>query len=100
MAVDLTAVVVAFGGSERLSATLDPLERAASGVPHETIVSAAADDPRALAESSRARVLAPDASWPNTPGAHRNQGAAAGTGAAILFADGDVVVEPEFVARG
>jgi len=94
---DVTAVVVAYGGSERLAATLDSIAAACAGMSSETIVVARPDDAVARAESGRARVLTPDPSVRPTPGAHRNFGARAGAGPWILFADADVVFEPGFV---
>jgi len=41
----------------------------------------------------------PGPGLPNTPGAHRNAGAAGASAPWILFADADVIVEPAFVAQ-
>lgn len=97
MSVRLRAVVPAFGATERLSATVDALERA--GGPHglEIVVLARAGDPVAAALGARAQVLVPGPGVPNTPGAHRNVGAAGAVTPYLLFADADVTVEPAFV---
>ena len=50
------------------------------------------------AVASRAAIVAADPAQPSTPGAHRNQGARGASAEYLLFADDDVLVEPEFVA--
>jgi len=97
MSAVLRAVVPAFGAPERLVATVDALERAAAGTPMEIVVLLRAGDPVAHALGTRAQVLVPGPGVPNTPGAHRNVGAAGAEAPWLLFADADVVVEPAFV---
>lgn len=97
MSVRLRAVVPAFGAPERLVATVDALERAGRAHGLEIVVLARAGDPVAAALGARAQVLVPGPGVPNTPGAHRNVGAAGATAPFLLFADADVTVEPAFV---
>lgn len=98
MSARLRTVVVAVGGSERLAAGLDAIELAGRPFDGEIVVVGRSDDAQVLAEARRARLLAPEPGQPNTPGAHRNLGAVGAVAPFLLFADGDVVVEPAFVA--
>ncbi len=98
MSAGLRAVVPAFGAPERLGATVDALEVAGRPFGVEIVVLLRAGDPVAAALGARAQVLVPAPGVPNTPGAHRNVGAAGATAPWILFADADVIVEPAFVA--
>ena len=97
MGAELRTVVVAWGGSERLGPGLDAIERAGQPFAGEIVIVGRPDDARLRSYASRATVLAPAPGSPNTPGAHRNLGALGATAPWILFADGDVTVEPEFV---
>jgi len=99
MSVRLRAVVPAFGAPERLLATVEALERAGREHGLEIVVVARAGDPVAAALGGRALVLVPGPGVPNTPGAHRNLGAASASAPFLLFADADVTVEPAFVAH-
>ncbi len=92
-------VVVAYGRSEGLPAALDSIKRAAQGMAFETVVVLAPGDPAAARASARATVLIPQAGAPHTPGANRNLGARGATAPYLCFADGDVVLEPDFVLR-
>jgi cellulose synthase/poly-beta-1,6-N-acetylglucosamine synthase-like glycosyltransferase len=87
-------VVAAWGASPRLAAALDAIERATAPFDGETFV--VGTD---ISGKAGATLVAPDPALPSTPGAHRNQGARGATAPYLLFADDDVVVEPEFVAR-
>jgi hypothetical protein len=95
----LRTVVVAWGGSERLAAALDSIEIAGRPFAGEIVVVGQPELPAVAAAAARATVRAPDPAQPSTPGAHRNQGARGADAPWILFADDDVVVEPDFVAR-
>jgi len=97
MGAGLRTVVVSWGGSERLGPVLDAIERAGQAFAGEIVIVGRADDAQLPGYASRATVLAPEPGSPSTPGAHRNQGARGATAPWILFADGDVTVEPEFV---
>lgn len=99
MSAGLRTVVVAWGGAERLGPVLDAIERSGQPQSGEIVVVGRAGDALLAACAARATVLTPDASWPNTPGAHRNLGALGAEAEWILFADGDVIVEPAFVAE-
>jgi hypothetical protein len=92
-------VVVAYGRSEGLDAALDSIEGAAAGIAFETVVVLAPGDPAAGRVATRATVLVPEASAVHTPGANRNRGAAGAGAPYLAFADGDVVLEPDFVPR-
>jgi cellulose synthase/poly-beta-1,6-N-acetylglucosamine synthase-like glycosyltransferase len=97
MAAELRTVVVSWGGSERLGSVLDAIERAGEPYGGEIVIVGRPGDEGVARMASRATVLAPDPGSPNTPGAHRNQGARGATAPWILFADGDVAVEAAFV---
>jgi cellulose synthase/poly-beta-1,6-N-acetylglucosamine synthase-like glycosyltransferase len=98
MVAGLRTVVVSWGGSERLGPVLDAIERAGQPFAGEIVIVGRAGDAGVAAQAGRATVLAPEPDSPNTPGAHRNQGARGASAPWILFADGDVTVEPGFVA--
>jgi cellulose synthase/poly-beta-1,6-N-acetylglucosamine synthase-like glycosyltransferase len=95
----LRTVVVAWGGSPRLEAALDAIEVAGRPFAGEIVVVARPGDPAAARESGRALVRESEEGQPNTPGAHRNQGARGADAPFLLFADDDVVVERDFVAE-
>jgi hypothetical protein len=99
MGARLRTVVVAWGGSERLAAALDAIELAGRPYAGEIVVVGRPGDAALELAALRASVRPPDASQPNTPGAHRNQGERGADAPWILFADGDVVVEPAFVTE-
>ena len=84
-----------------LPRTLAALERALSGREWGGALVLAAPDggsPPALA-ATRWQVLRPAPARPLTPGAARNLGFAACGGAAVLFVDADVEVQPPWLAR-
>lgn len=95
-------VVVAYGQAGRLAATLDSIVRAgdALGVPGvETVVVLGPSDPDEAARARGVRVLLAGPDRPHTPGANRNAGAAGASAEYLCFADGDVVLEPDFLKR-
>lgn len=97
MGPSLRAVVVAYGGSDRLAATVDSIEAAGRLLGLEIVIVGREGDPALARWSGRASLRTADSAQPNTPGAHRNLGARGATAPWILFADGDVVIEPAFV---
>ena len=99
MSARLRTVVVAWGGSDRLAAALDAIAIAGRPFDGEIVVVGRPEHPAVAAAAARATVRAPDLEQPSTPGAHRNQGARGAEAPWILFADDDVVVEADFVAR-
>ncbi len=99
MSARVRTVVAAWGASSRLAAALDAIERATAPFAGETVVVGEIAQPAVAAGARRASVVAPDPAQPSTPGAHRNRGARGAEAPYLLFADDDVVVEPEFVAQ-
>ena len=99
MPARVRTVVAAWGASPRLGPALEWIARATAPFAGEIVV---VGDPSvrsiAAASSFGAAVVAPDPTLPPTPGSHRNQGARGAEAPYLLFADDDVVLEPEFVA--
>ena len=91
MSARVRTVVAAWGASPRLTPALDSIDRAVPG--GEIVVVGT------VPVAGRARVVPPDPAQPSTPGSHRNQGARGFDGPYLLFADDDMVLEPEFVSE-
>jgi hypothetical protein len=98
------AVIAAYGCAEHLERTLAAWERARerSGAACETAVVLPEGD-AATGSVSRlapeARVVVTCSGDPDTPGGSRNAGAAGATAEFLLFLDGDVEMDEEFLAR-
>jgi GT2 family glycosyltransferase len=97
--VRVRCVVVAYGRADRLGAALDSIARACKDVPAETVVVLAEGDPDDAARAHGARVIRASEGEPHTPGANRNRGAFGASAPYLCFADGDVVLADDFVAR-
>ena len=92
MSARIRTVVAAWGASPRLDKAIESIVRATAPFEGEIVVVGA---PGVVAQG---QVVAPDPAQPPTPGSHRNQGARGASTEYLLFADDDMIVEPDFVA--